>query len=82
MRVHIIGIRALNFMSNGEPIQGTQCFFSHLADGVIGEKADKILVRKGFPLPPELAPGMVVDIFCDTKGRLEHMQVVKSSTER
>lgn len=80
MRVHVIGTRPLDFISNGEAIQGTQVFFSHPADGVIGEKTDKIFIRKGFPLPPELKPGMAVDIFCDTKGRLEYMQMVETST--
>jgi len=77
MRVHVRGIRALDFTSsNGETIAGTQVFYTCPADGVIGEKADKIFLRKGFPIPPELAPGKMVDIFCDTKGRVEHIQLV------
>lgn len=77
MRVKICGIRSLDFISkNGDVIAGTQIFYSHPADGVIGEKTDKPFLPKGFPLPSKLAPGKMADIFCDTKGRAEHIQLV------
>lgn len=79
MRATLRGIRELDFVSNGETIQGNQLFLTHPEDGVIGEIAEKIFVRKGFSLPAELAPGKVVDIYCDTRGRLEHIQIVSTS---
>lgn len=76
MRVRLAGMRSLDFVSNGEKIQGTQLFYSHPEDGVIGEKTGKVFIRHGFPLPKELAPGNIIDIFCDTKGRVEAIQIV------
>lgn len=76
MRVRIHGIRPLDFISNGEKIQGTQLFFSYPSDGVLGEKTDKLFIRHGFTLPAELSPGSIFDIFCDTKGRVEAVQLV------
>ena len=77
MRAVIRGLCTLNFKtSNGDAIEGTQVFFTYAANGVVGEKAEKIFLRKGFPIPPELAPGKMVDIFCDTKGRVEPIQLV------
>lgn len=81
MRVCVRGIRTLDFVSNGDPVQGTQIFYTHPSDGIIGEKADKIFIRKGFSLPPELAPGKYIDIFCDTKGHVEHIQVVSAPAQ-
>lgn len=79
MRVCVRGIRQLDFKTAEGEVQGTQIFFSHPSDGVMGEKTDKIFIRKGFPLPPELAPGKYLDIFCDTKGHVEHIQVVSTA---
>lgn len=79
MRACLIGMRELDFISNGEPVQGFQLFISHKADGVVGEKTDKIFLRKGFSLPAELAPGKHIDIFCDTRGHVEHIAVVSAS---
>ena len=81
MRARVHGIRVLDFVSNGEKIQGTQIFISHQSEGVTGEQTDKIFVRQGFPLPPELAPGKILDIFCDTKGRVEAIQIVNAVTK-
>lgn len=78
MRVRVHGVRSLDFESKGEKIQGTQIFFSHTSEGVIGEKTDKVFLRQGFPLPSELAPGKIIDIFCDTKGHPEAIQIVKA----
>lgn len=82
MRVRLIGKRELDFVSNGEKIQGTQLFFSHPSDGVLGEKTDKLFVRYGFPLPKELSPGSILDIFCDTKGRVEAIQIVSAAAAK
>lgn len=81
MRVCVRGIRELDFVSNGEAVQGVQIFFTHSSDGVIGEKTDKIFIRKGFSLPAELAPGKYLDIFCDTKGHVEHIQIVPAPAQ-
>ena len=58
-----IGIRELDFKTDdGDEVKGTQIFYSYPSDGVIGEKTDKLFVRKGsFQLPPELAPGKHLD---------------------
>lgn len=82
MRVCVRGIRELNFKTeNGDEVKGTQVFYSHPEEGVIGEKTDKLFIRKGsLQLPPELAPGKYFDIFCDTKGHVEHIQAVSTST--
>lgn len=82
MRVRLIGKRELDFVSNGEKIQGTQLFFSHPSDGVLGEKTDKIFIRHGFTLPAELAPGSILDIFCDTKGHVEAVQMVSAPVKK
>lgn len=82
MRVRIHGIRSLDFVSNGEKIQGTQLFFSHPSDGVIGEKTDKLFIRHGFSLPAELSPGSIVDVFCDIRGRVEAIQMVSAPVKK
>lgn len=79
MRVCVRGIRELDFKTAEGEVKGTQIFYSHPSDGVIGEKTDKIFIRKGFALPPDLAPGKYLDIFCDTKGHVEHIQIVAAS---
>ena len=76
MRVCVRGIRTLDFKTAEGEIKGTQIFYSLPSDGVVGEKTDKLFVRSGFSLPPELAPGKFIDIYCDTKGHLEHIQLV------
>lgn len=81
MRARVHGIRVLDFVSGGDKIQGTQIFISFQKEGVTGEQTDKIFVRQGFPLPPELAPGKILDIFCDTKGRVEAIQIVNAVTK-
>lgn len=78
MRVHLLGTRHLDFKSESGEVRGIQLFFSYKHDGVIGEIVDKLFVRDGFALPPELAPGQFLDIFCDTKGHVEHIQIVPS----
>ena len=75
MRVCVRGIRTLDFTTDNGQVKGTQIFYTHPSDGVIGEKTDKIFIRSDFPLPPELAPGKFIDIFCDIKGRIEHIQM-------
>ena len=81
MRVRVHGVRILDFVSDGGKIQGTQIFISYPKEDVTGEITDKVFVRQGFPLPPELAPGKIIDIFCDTKGRVEAIQIVSAVTK-
>lgn len=82
MRACVRGTRELDFKTaNGDEVKGTQIFYSHPDDGVIGEKTDKLFIRKGsLQLPPELAPGKYLDIFCDTKGRVEYIKIVSTSS--
>ena len=79
MRVCVRGIRELDFKTADGEVKGTQVFYSYPSEGIIGEKVDKLFLRKGFPLPAELAPGKYLDIFCDTKGHVEHIQPVNTS---
>lgn len=80
MRICVRGIYELDFTTkDGDNIQGTQVFYSYPCEGVVGEKTDKLFFRKGSQLPPGLAPGKYFDIFCDTKGHVEHIQAVSTS---
>ena len=78
MRVYIRGMKDVDFASDAGPVKGTKIYYSRPVDGVVGEETDSIFVRGGFPLPPDLAPGKILDIFCDRKGRLELIQIVQS----
>lgn len=81
MRIRLLGTRFLNFKSENGEIKGTQLFISYRRDGVLGEITDKIFVKDGFALPSELAPGQTLDIFCDTKGHVEHIQIVSAPAQ-
>jgi len=81
VRICVRGIRELDFVSDGSAVKGTQLFFSYPREGVVGEITDKLFIRKELPLPPELVPGKYVDIFCDTKGRVEHIQLVAPASK-
>ena len=78
MRINVRGLKNVDFNSDNGPVKGTQIFYSRPADGVVGEETNKLFIRSGFPLPPDLAPGKFLDVFCDTKGRVEHIQVVNT----
>ena len=78
MRVCVRGTRALDFTTDNGRVKGTQIFYSRPVDGVIGEETNKIFIHSDFPLPSELVPGKVIDIFCDTKGHIEHIQLAAS----
>ena len=52
MRICVRGIRELDFVSDGNTIQGTQIFYSHPKDGVVGEMTGKIFIRKELAIPP------------------------------
>lgn len=80
MRVCIRGIRQLDFTTADGEVKGTQIFFTHPSEGVVGEKSDKLFVKKGFALPADLAPGRQCDIYCDTRGHVEHIQMVATAT--
>ena len=81
MRICVRGIRELDFVSDGNTIQGTQIFYSHPKDGVVGGITGKIFVRKELAIPPELAPGKLADLFCDTKGKVEHIQLAPANNK-
>lgn len=82
MRVCIRGIRQLDFTTPDGEVKRTQIFFSHPSEGVTGEKTDKIFVRQGFALPADLAPGRQCDIYCDTKGHVEYVQLVAATASK
>lgn len=78
MEAYFDGFRPLDFISKeGKPVQGTQLFISYPWEGVTGEMTDSIFVRQGFPLPPEMAPGDILDISFNRKGKPEKVVVAK-----
>lgn len=78
MNVYLDGLRDLDFINEeGKPVQGTQLFVSYPWEGVTGEITDKFFVQRGFPLPAEIAPGDILDVAFNRKGRPEKIVVVK-----
>lgn len=78
MQVYLCGERNLDFTSkDGKQIKGTQLFVSYPWEGVTGEMTDKIFARPEIALPPEMAPGDILDITFDKRGRAEKIIVVK-----
>ena len=62
MLMYLLGIKFLNFESNGEQVKGTQAFVSYTEDGVMGQRTDKLFFRDGFELPDDLKPGMTLEV--------------------
>lgn len=76
MRIDVLGERPLDFTStDGTEIKGTQIFAAFAEEGVIGKACDKFFVREGLELPA-LAPGMVLELSFNRKGRIEAVKAV------
>lgn len=76
MYINLLGIKQLDFKAeDNSPIKGTQLFYSHKEEGVVGERTDKMFLRDGFPLP-EVTPGDTLDITYNRHGKPESIRVV------
>ncbi len=79
MQVKLLGYRELDFKDEtGTPIKGTQIFISHKEDGVSGEMAEKKFLPDGFDVPA-LNPGSLLDLDCNTKGKILGIKVITAS---
>ena len=81
MQVLLMGLRTLDFESNGDQIKGMQLFVAYPEDGVEGQMTDKIFLRDGFELPDGLKPGMNLDVTFNRRGRPEKV-VAAPATQR
>lgn len=81
MLVLLMGIRALDFESNGEKVKGTQLFVAYPEDGVEGQMADKLFIKESVELPDGLKPGMNLDVTFNRRGRPEKV-VAAPATQR
>lgn len=80
MQVKLLGVRVLDFKDEtGTPIKGTQIFISHKEDGVLGEMAEKKFLPDGFDVPT-LNPGNLLDLDCNTKGKILGIKVISTSS--
>lgn len=79
MQAKLLGVRKLDFKDDsGTPIKGTQIFISYLEDGVLGEMAEKKFLPDGFDMPA-LNPGNLLDLNCNTKGKILGIKVIPTS---
>ena len=76
MYVRLLGVRSMDFDSQGEHIKGTQLFFAFKADGVDGEMSDKVFLRDGFKVPP-LKPGTMLNLGFNNRGKIESVEIAQ-----
>jgi hypothetical protein len=62
-------------------VQGVQAFVAYDEAGVTGQRTDKMFFREGFPLP-ELAPGMLLDITFNNRGKPERVEVINAEPKK
>ncbi len=79
MLMYLLGIKFLNFESNGEQVKGTQAFVSYTEDGVMGQRTDKLFFRDGFELPDDLKPGMTLEVAFNHRGKPEKVAVAQTA---
>lgn len=79
MLMYLLGMKHLDFESNGERVKGIQAFVSHTEDGVIGQRTDKLFFKDGFELPDDLKPGMTLDVAFNHRGKPEKVTVAQTS---
>lgn len=73
------GIQTINFTNNnGERIEGTNLFVGYRDENVLGQRTEKLFIRKGFPIPKELVPGAVIELLFDIKRRLDGIRVIST----
>jgi len=77
MREILRGFRKLDFVSDGNPIKGTQLFTSAPEKGIEGEMTFKHFVSEDIPLPT-LEPGMTIEISFNRKGKPERIEAASA----
>lgn len=79
MQAIAYGIQRVDFVNDqGERIQGTRLYIGYHDDKVMGQRADKLFLKEGFPLPKELAPGAVLELSFDINKHLDRLQVIST----
>ncbi len=75
MLMCLLGLKSLDFESNGERVKGTQAFVSYDEDGVVGQRTDKLFFKDGFELPDSLKPGVTLEVAFNHRGKPEKVMV-------
>lgn len=77
MKVDLIGLRVVDFVADGEPVQGIKLFLAYPEDNVYGKIVDSRFIRSevfgSFNVPAEeLAAhiGETIDIEINPKGKV------------
>lgn len=77
------GIQEVDFVNDqGERVEGTKLYIGYRDDKVVGQRTDKLFLKKGFPIPKELAPGAVLELSFDINKRLDRLQVISTSAAK
>lgn len=73
------GIQIVDFLNDqGERIEGTRLYIGYRDEKVVGQRTEKLFIKKGFPLPKELVPGAVLELYFDINKRLDKIQVIST----
>ena len=78
MLMNLEGVRKLDFVSDGETIQGTQIFVTFKENGVTGMMAEKLFLRSDVSLPENLKIGEAIDVTFNRRGKVESVKIAKS----
>lgn len=79
MQAITYGVQEVDFINDqGQRIEGTKLYIGYRDDKVVGQRADKLFLKKGFPIPKELAPGAVLELSFDINKRLDRLQVIST----
>lgn len=79
MQAVAYGIQDIDFTNDqGERIEGTRIYIGHHDDKVVGQRTDKLFLKKGFPIPKELVPGAVLELSFDINKHLDRLQVIST----
>lgn len=82
MQAVAYGVQELDFTNDqGERVQGTRLFIGYRDEKVLGQRTEKLFVKKGFPLPKELVPGAVIELSFDINKRLDKLQVISTPSK-
>ncbi len=79
MLMNLLGVKALDFESEGERIKGLQAFVAYEEDGVVGQRTDKLFFKDGFELPDGLKPGMTLDVMFNRRGKPDKVTVAQTA---
>ena len=79
MQAYVHGTQVVDFVNDqGERIEGHRLYISYRDERVTGQRTDKLFLKKGFPIPKELMPGVVVELSFDINKRLDRLQVISA----